>query len=153
MVCSGCNKPIKQVLLRCPFPITMTCKQLKESLIFLKGKMLNEVCKAPYSKYISFNWKENLLNLSFFLPSVAFLHFSSAESACIFYNNYVDKGIIINGVPFSVHPAKLRNGEYVIYDHKSLNFGKCVINSAAVPQFTDTTATTVPVWSVLSIQK
>ncbi|KAG0960577.1 hypothetical protein G6F31_010514 [Rhizopus arrhizus] len=83
--------------------------------------MLNEVCKAPYS-------------------SAAYLHFESMESASLFYQNYVDKGIIINGVPFTVHGAKFRDGESVIYDHKNLNFGKGAVNACVVP----VSATTVP---------
>ncbi|KAG1217463.1 hypothetical protein G6F35_009136 [Rhizopus arrhizus] len=62
------------------------------------------------------------------------------ESASLFYQNYVDKGIIINGVPFTVHGAKFRDGESVIYDHKNLNFGKGAVNACVVP----VSATTVP---------
>ncbi|KAG1140563.1 hypothetical protein G6F37_008985 [Rhizopus arrhizus] len=83
--------------------------------------MVNEICKSPGS-------------------NVAFLHFSSAESASVFYNNYVDKGVTVNGVPFTVHGTKYRDGEYVIYDHKNLNFGKGVVNACVVP----VSATTVP---------
>ncbi|KAG1140564.1 hypothetical protein G6F37_008984 [Rhizopus arrhizus] len=87
--------------------------------------MLNEVCKTPGS-------------------NTAFLHFASAESASVFYNHYVDKGVTINGIPFTVYPAKVSDGEYVTYDDKDLNFGG-VVNASVVPLFTDTTATTVPV--------
>ena len=50
MVCSGCNKPMKQVLIKSSVPITMSSAKLKESLVQLNVNMLNEVCKTAGSK-------------------------------------------------------------------------------------------------------
>ncbi|KAG1368948.1 hypothetical protein G6F61_012749 [Rhizopus arrhizus] len=97
--------------------------------------MLNEVCKTAGS-------------------NVAFLHFSSEKSASVFFDSYADEGITINGIHFTLYPAKFKNGEYVKYDDEDLNFNACIVPaSATLPESTDTNATTVVIFRVYNIKK
>ncbi|KAI8070615.1 uncharacterized protein B0P05DRAFT_444995, partial [Gilbertella persicaria] len=50
-----------------------------------------------------------------FLLSTSYLHFSTIESASVFYNTYVEKGLTINNMHFTIHPTQLSDGTLVTY--------------------------------------
>ncbi|KAL7329370.1 hypothetical protein PS15p_207480 [Mucor circinelloides] len=103
MVCKDCNRQSRQVILRSRNTLAMDTEEIKRSLCPSKTKMLLEVIKGPWSN--------------------AYLHFATKESASVFFHQYNNKELIINGVK---------------YAFKQINFSG--LSAAATPTPTNTTA-------------
>ncbi|CAO0792508.1 unnamed protein product [Mucor circinelloides] len=119
MVCKGCNRQSRQVVIHSSDLVNLTTEEIKKSLRPSKSKALLEVIKGPWSH--------------------AYLHFKTNESASVFFHQYSNKQLIVNGVVFSVQAAKYPNGHQVKYAFKQINF----TGSSAASASTNTNATAV----------
>jgi hypothetical protein len=124
---------LRQRYFVCQLPMLVRCA-------CSKIKLLNEIYKDVTSKYVSLT--KFLLNDQLyhsFLPSSSYLHFSSIENASVFYNTYVDKGLTVNNMQFTVHPTKLTDGTLVTYTFQRIDFGNRSICQTTNVQAANTT--------------